>query len=113
MNIPLIVIKTTTDGLGLFTPVNLKGLRLVLEAETKDGDVLLLGPEDVAPHPGCDDPLACFLMVYSHGKYPDCGTCGDYNQLQQTFIVKVFDCLEATLEALRVLLDKMTKGVFL
>lgn len=112
MKVPLIVIKTSTDGLGLFTPVKLTGLRLVLEVEKEGGEPLFLAPEDLAPHPGCADPLGCFGELYRMGKKNECPKCDQRNELQQTYIRQVLECLESRLEWLRRILEHITEDVF-
>lgn len=112
MKIPLIIINTTTDGLGLYTPVNLTGLKLMYEVETPKGDFLLLAPEEVAPHPGCYDPYECYLKVYSHGKLSTCSICGGKNTLQINHVNKIKKLLVSFTEWLVKRLEEATEGVY-
>lgn len=111
MNVPLIVIKTSTDGLGLFTQVKLTGLRLVLEVEKEGGELLSLAPEDLAPHPGCADILGCCKLSLD-GKAIECQKCEERNKLQLHYIGQVLKCLDNRLEWLRRTLENITEGVF-
>jgi hypothetical protein len=112
LNVPLIVIKANNTGLGYYTPVKLTGLRLMLEAETKDGDVLLFAPEELGAHPGCDDPFGCYLQVYTQGKYNDCSRCEDKNELQIQYIKRLKDMLKAFMDYLEKVVKEAIKGVY-
>lgn len=112
MNVPLIVIKANLNGLGFYTPVRLTGLKLMLEVETKTGDVLLFAPEELGAHPGCEDPMGCYLKVYTLGKYNDCFKCEEKNEPQIEYIIKLKDMLKAFMEDLETVIKEAIKGVY-
>lgn len=115
MQIPLIIVKTNAnnpEGLGIHTPIVLTGLSFIFEARTKDGDLLVLAPEDVAPHPGCKDPMGCYMQRFTMGRENDCSVCMNKNLDQIAVIALVFGCITALKKGLLTLLEKMTEGMF-
>lgn len=112
MNVPLIVIKASREGLGLYTPVRLTGLHIMYEAETEDGDILMFAPEELGAHPGCADPYECFMQIYRKGHVSDCSRCEEQNKLQLEHIDKLMKLIKVFMVYLKLVVKEAIEGVY-